>query len=205
MSQYSRFIRPGYFRIDCNRYPQSNVFTSVYKDNTDSKIIIVAINTSTETKDQTFIFENFSVEMFTPYITSETKNCSQENDILVSNDSLNVTLGAESITTFVSSGDIIVTIENSSFTPVQSFNLYQNYPNPFNPTTTIKFALAKTCNVTLGVYDLVGRLVATLVNEKLEVGYHTVEFNASNLASGVYFYTLDTGDFIQTRKMFIIK
>jgi DUF1680 family protein len=86
------------------------------------------------------------------------------------------------------------------------FKLNQNYPNPFNSTTTIKFALLKTSPVSLEVYDIVGRSVATLVNnEELEAGYHTVDFNASNLASGVYFYKLKAGGFSSVKKSVLMK
>jgi DUF1680 family protein len=85
------------------------------------------------------------------------------------------------------------------------FKLNQNYPNPFNPTTTITFALPKACTVKLKVYDTVGRLITTLIDKKLEAGSHTVDFNASNLASGIYFYLLKAGDFSSIKKSVLIK
>jgi photosystem II stability/assembly factor-like uncharacterized protein len=86
-----------------------------------------------------------------------------------------------------------------------TFSLHQNYPNPFNPSTTIKFDLPQSSNVRLSVFDLLGREVSVLVNEKIEAGYHSVEFNASNLSSGVYFYRLQAGDIVQTRKLLLIR
>jgi len=86
-----------------------------------------------------------------------------------------------------------------------SFNLYQNYPNPFNPVTKIKFDLHKTVHVVLIIYDILGREVATLVNEKLNAGSYEVYWNASAYSSGVYFYRLTAGDFIETRKMVLLK
>lgn len=83
--------------------------------------------------------------------------------------------------------------------------LYQNYPNPFNPFTKIKYQLAKNSNVTLKIYDLLGKEVATLVNESLKAGIYETEFNASNLSSGIYYYRLITGDFSDTKKMILIK
>lgn len=85
------------------------------------------------------------------------------------------------------------------------FILYQNYPNPFNPLTTIKFAIPKTVNVELKVFDILGREVKTLVNESRNPGYYEVQFNASNFASGVYFYRLRADDYIKTSKMLLIK
>lgn len=85
------------------------------------------------------------------------------------------------------------------------FSLSQNYPNPFNPVTTINYQLPMSGNVTLKVFDVLGKEVASLVNEKKEAGSYTVEFSVTNLASGTYFYRLKAGDFIQTKKMIILK
>jgi hypothetical protein len=87
----------------------------------------------------------------------------------------------------------------------KDFALSQNYPNPFNPTTNIKFAIPKSGFVKLTVTDMTGREVATLINEQLNVGSYEYTFNASNLASGVYFYKLTSGDFVSTKKMTLIK
>ncbi len=89
------------------------------------------------------------------------------------------------------------------------FILFQNYPNPFNPSTRIQYQLSSISRVVLKVYDVLGNEVATLINEELSIGKYEVEFNASsgirNLASGIYFYQLTAGDFIQTKKMVLIK
>jgi len=87
----------------------------------------------------------------------------------------------------------------------KDYALSQNYPNPFNPSTTIKFALPKDGFVTMKVYDISGREVARLVNEVKKAGYHDVLFNASNLASGVYFYRIQSNDFVMTKRMVLIK
>ncbi len=88
---------------------------------------------------------------------------------------------------------------------VYDYALMQNYPNPFNPTTTIQFAIPAVSDVKLEVFDMLGQKVSTLVNRRMEAGLHTVNFNASNLASGVYFYRLQSGSFMQTKKMMLIK
>jgi hypothetical protein len=85
------------------------------------------------------------------------------------------------------------------------FSLSQNYPNPFNPATTIKFALPVSGNVTLKVFDVTGRLVSEIVNGNLQAGLHEVNFNASNLSSGAYFYKLETKDFTDIKKMILVK
>jgi hypothetical protein len=85
------------------------------------------------------------------------------------------------------------------------FVLHQNYPNPFNPKTNIGFQVADNGLVTLRVYDMLGREVVTLVNEKKQAGSYEVEFNASNLASGVYFYKLAAGNFSAVKKLILMK
>jgi hypothetical protein len=86
-----------------------------------------------------------------------------------------------------------------------TFTLEQNYPNPFNPTTSISFSLPETGTASLRVFDMTGREVATLVNGMTERGTHTVSFDASNLGTGVYFYTLQSGSFTTTKKMVLVK
>jgi glucuronoarabinoxylan endo-1,4-beta-xylanase len=113
MSQFSRFIRPGYLRINATSIPQSNIYLSAYRS--DSKVVIVVVNNSPSSKDQTFTFANGSVAKFTPYVTSQTKNCEQGNDISVTNGSFTTTLDASSVTTFVSDASL-VPVEMLSFT-----------------------------------------------------------------------------------------
>jgi polyhydroxybutyrate depolymerase len=84
------------------------------------------------------------------------------------------------------------------------FFLSQNYPNPFNPSTTIRYELPQTSHVTLSVFDMLGRQVAMLVNEKKEAGVQEIRFDGSNLASGVYFYRLQAGAFVETRKSLLL-
>jgi hypothetical protein len=86
-----------------------------------------------------------------------------------------------------------------------SFILEQNYPNPFNPSTTIKFRISDFGFVSLRVYDILGNEIATLVNSEKPSGVYEVEWNASNVPSGVYFYQLKTGAFVQTKKMLLLK
>jgi len=85
------------------------------------------------------------------------------------------------------------------------FVLHPNYPNPFNAATTISFELAIPANVKLAVYDLLGREIAILVNEYLEIGNYTIDFDASDIVSGVYFYRMRAGDAVETRRMVLLK
>jgi hypothetical protein len=106
----------------------------------------------------------------------------------------------------VTGNEITIGIINISNEVPAHFILNQNYPNPFNPSTKIRFALPKTANVTLRVYNSLGQVVATLVNnERVEAGTKEVTFDASKYASGIYFYTMSAGDFTQTKKMILLK
>lgn len=101
---------------------------------------------------------------------------------------------------------IIIGVKNVSNEVPGEYSLEQNFPNPFNPSTTIRFNVSKSSNATLKVYDITGRLVATLFeNEAVTPGKKEVEFNAANLSSGIYFYTLSSGDFKDTKKMILVK
>jgi hypothetical protein len=94
--------------------------------------------------------------------------------------------------------------EETGSTPTE-FTLQQNYPNPFNPNTQIKFSVPQTSNVKIIITDILGREVATLVNDNLATGNYSVNFNASSLSSGIYFYTLITDNFKQSLKMILMK
>lgn len=88
----------------------------------------------------------------------------------------------------------------------KGYSLQQNYPNPFNPETSIRFNLPSQSNVELKVFDITGRVVTTLVNNEIVApGIKEVKFNASNLASGIYFYSIKAGSFTDTKKMILVK
>ena len=96
----------------------------------------------------------------------------------------------------------VVEVERHTFS---SYLLEQNYPNPFNPATTIGFGVQNKSNVRITILNAIGEEVAILLNEEREPGYHQVEFNEVNLPNGVYFYSIQTGDFVQTKKMILLK
>jgi glucuronoarabinoxylan endo-1,4-beta-xylanase len=85
------------------------------------------------------------------------------------------------------------------------FTLHQNYPNPFNPRTAIRYELPGSSHVTLAVYDVLGREVALLVNETQPAGAHVASFEATSLSSGVYFYRLHAGRFIDTKRLLLVR
>lgn len=102
-------------------------------------------------------------------------------------------------------GTVVAVESKNAKRTVSSFGLFQNYPNPFNPTTLISYQLPVNSAVVLRVYDLLGREVAKLVDERQSAGTHSVSFNASNLPSGVYFYRLQAGVFSQSKKLLLVK
>jgi Secretion system C-terminal sorting domain len=101
-------------------------------------------------------------------------------------------------------GKILTDVKALPVVP-KMFALSQNYPNPFNPSTVISYQLPVNSHVVLKVYDILGREVATLVNEREQAGTHGVKFDGANLPSGVYFYRLATQGFVRTMKMILLK
>jgi hypothetical protein len=115
--------------------------------------------------------------------------------------------------TFTSGGQVlsyrqrlgfVTGVDDAASMPTE-YDLSQNYPNPFNPSTKIGFRVTDYGLVTLTVYDVLGREVQTLVNEERQAGAHSVEWNAAGAASGVYFYRLQAGGFVETKKMLLLR
>jgi len=100
---------------------------------------------------------------------------------------------------------ISVTDVEQNNSNLAEFKLHANYPNPFNPSTTIKYSLSEALFTSLKIYDAVGNEVAVLVDELKSAGEHQIEFNAAGLSSGIYYYTLQAGSFIETKKMILMK
>jgi hypothetical protein len=96
-------------------------------------------------------------------------------------------------------------IKNQANTKLLVYSLNQNYPNPFNPTTILQYEIPKSSNVKLIIYNTLGQSVKTLVNEEKNPGKYTVSFNAGALSGGIYFYTIKAGDFVETKKMVLLK
>jgi hypothetical protein len=149
----------------------------------------VATTSSTKTQSSTQIFRTTSGSIITGW--GDDRNGS--SDIYIQNVSINGTLG--------NPNDIK---QNSNIIP-NKFSLKQNYPNPFNPSTTIKFSISENSFVSLKIYDVNGREISELVNKNLSQGEYEATFDARNVSSGVYFYTLRTGKFIETKVMSLIK
>lgn len=100
-----------------------------------------------------------------------------------------------------------ITITNIGDDPsnLASFKLFDNYPNPFNPSTTVRYSIPEASFTSIKIYDALGNEASSLVNENKQAGTYEVEFNASNLSSGIYYYTLQSGSFNETKKMILMK
>ena len=125
----------------------------------------------------------------------------------LTNDGTNlfVATGVEGLWHMTISALGVTSVPNDGRDLPSKITIAQNYPNPFNPSTEISYTLTKTSKVSLKVFDLLGREIATLVDGKNEPGQHSVSWNAINVPSGVYFYRMVAGDFVQTKKMILMK
>jgi hypothetical protein len=156
------------------------------------------------------------------------ENLSTENVIMINSDKYPIRIKAEGINVSLRdriNGEILnkelndgdeLSLTNNKITSLVvtgkitedqplSYQLYQNYPNPFNPVTTISFSLPRESQVNLSVYNILGEKVKELKNEVMKPGYFEVQFDASAIASGVYFYRIQAGDFVSTKKMILLK
>ncbi len=102
-------------------------------------------------------------------------------------------------------GDLITDVQEPRISSPRAYSLSQNYPNPFNPTTIIRFSLPRPEKVMLAVFDLLGKEVAILLDEEVDAGEHSVIFNSKNLATGVYFYRIQAGTFVKTKKLIVLR
>jgi len=113
-------------------------------------------------------------------------------------------VGSGSSNVYFDRQDWVTDVTSETSIP-EVYSLEQNYPNPFNPSTTIKFSIPEQTNVTLKIFNSIGQEVASLLNGEMAAGNHSVDFNASKLSSGVYFYRIDSPSFTSTKKMILIK
>lgn len=206
-SHFSRFIRPGYTRVH-SYVPFDLDFqqfsATAYKDS--SRIVIVALNGESTDRDYTFTIEDRTPLQVKLYRTSNSQNMERLDDIELDGNTYTVNVPAQSVTTFVAEGNQSVSNEIEEGSDLsESIHLMQNYPNPFNPATMIRYRLTESSKVTLKVFDMTGREVATLVEGVIPAGNHQVRFDGSNLSSGIYMYRLQAGDRVRSQKMTMIK
>jgi polygalacturonase len=116
---------------------------------------------------------------------------------------INVTSGPRII--YEPRSQLVTDINDNHATVPAGYSLLQNYPNPFNPTTTIKFSVPKTMHVSLSIYNSMGKEVSKLISKDMSVGVYTAMWNASGFASGVYYYRIVAGNFIETKKLLLLK
>jgi hypothetical protein len=206
--------------IDSMRYPPIAMisinptelnFGQVTVDSSETKTFTI-----TNYGDEDLVISNITSNepVFTVNITSAIVPPDSSQDVEVTftptvvksyNGKIEVTHNAAgSPDSVIVTGDGIVTGVEEELQPL-IFSLEQNYPNPFNPNTVIKYSIPEVSKVMLKLFNLLGEEVITLVNEEKVAGSYEVEFNASSLPSGVYFYQLKAGDFVDTRKMILIK
>jgi phosphatidylserine/phosphatidylglycerophosphate/cardiolipin synthase-like enzyme len=140
--------------------------------------------------------------------SSSAENSNNENTLIIQNDRVANLYLQEFAARYKEAGGsdpIILSVEQINSAVPAKFELLQNYPNPFNPTTHFQFSIANLQFVTLKVYDVLGKEVATLVHETKQPGTYQVEWNASSLASGVYFYQITAGEFVSVRKLLLLR
>ncbi len=187
--------------IDCHMPPASKSAVGMQAGNGwrgDVKTHIMAINTDAVTREAMFNAEGTLVELDGSGLAAVTLDyaclrCHTSEDVAWAS---SYAIGIHT--------NGIVAVDDSKQIPV-AFELEQNFPNPFNPATTIKFSLPKASDVKLNVYSVEGSLVAELVSDKMPSGSHTIEFDASNLASGVYVYSIQADQFVSSKKMILLK
>ncbi len=182
-------------RIEIEGQPNSVVFSGVVTSSTSTNFQLsvpsFSINSST-----VFINSSFTQIQSSSIQTGQTVN-------VWASQSQNGSLQAVQVQQISGS---ITSVDNGNKESVPTtFELKQNYPNPFNPSTSISFTMAKTENVTLKIFNIIGQEVATLINGQMSAGSHLVTFNAANLASGIYFYQLKAGSQIAIKKMVLLK
>ena len=146
----------------------------------------------------TFMFDSVVVEPNTTAICS--LNTNSPTPILEVDLNGDLTIDTTYIPVVITA---VENVENQELQLPKEYSLSQNYPNPFNPTTTIKYYIPNSVVVKLIIYDLLGKEVKTLVNDFQQRGEHSIKFDGSSLSSGVYFYCLRAGDFMQTKKLML--
>jgi len=202
--QYYKFIRPGAIRIDIFSSDEQ-VPCLAFKHNEDRTLTLVMINKSSDPKSVQVGGSGLPVS-FDSYTTAENRNFTMGEKIGRGGV---VLLPASSITTLVGYYDGPVSVEETEALPT-SYGLAQNYPNPFNPTTTIEFQLPKTTNISVKIYDVLGREVRVLADQPYSAGVHRMNWDGLDntgrkVATGMYFYRLYSKEFIAVRKCLLIK
>jgi hypothetical protein len=199
--QYSKFISADWKRITAD-VDTSMLRASAFINPDGNNLTVVVLNVKSQTQSMNFDIQDFNIDSGMVVRTSDTESGSVISNNYDGKSALD--FPARSITTLSFTGALTTEVDGAPMIP-GVFSLSQNYPNPFNPSTMIDYTLAKESFVRLKIYDVLGREIKTLVDEKESVGKHTVQFDASGLTSGIYFYRITAGKFSQSQKMILIK
>jgi hypothetical protein len=193
----SQFTPPNQY-FSPNAYPSSNYFLQINLPNLEKLVIIftngdfhAALNNPNQNFNFTYILYNDSI--------SGTRKISENYSANFIADSLELWSIKEIY------NNIVVTDLEEEALSLTDYQLSQNYPNPYNPSTKITYTIPERSNVSLRVFDLLGSEVAELVNGELDPGRYEISFNASQLSSGIYFYKIQAGSFVETKKMILMK
>lgn len=213
IGNYSKFVRPGWRRIEATKAPVKNVYIAAFKNSKTGEFAIVAINKSSTDQTITFELVGFECDTVTPNVTSATLNL-ESQEPLSAGSSFPAELGGKTVTTFVGKTDVTAVSDQTSTQNPELLTLKGNYPNPFYSSTTIKYELKRTANVTLSVYDTLGRMVWALALGIKSPGIHSVTWDGSSksaqtLPGGVYFYRLHAVSngtvYVKTFKILLVK
>ncbi|MBE0570147.1 MAG: serine hydrolase [Ignavibacteriaceae bacterium] len=220
-SDLCRFTTAGPVVIDSlivtyNQFPRTYTIKAAVKNESQSVTLEnLYINMSTDDSSITYISGSLSINSLAPgqtIIPSGSFTVRVDTNTFSGEFKFNFNIYSNTLLYWYDSFTYIITeVEDNESLPF-TYNLEQNFPNPFNPNTNIKFRIADFEFVSLKVYDLLGREIVTLINEEKPAGEYEVEFNASNLPSGIYFYQLratpgggQAGSFVETKKMVLIR
>lgn len=207
MSQFSRFIRPGFMRIHTDGPDAaSGVSVTAYRDS--STVVFVAVNDASSPRNVAFNVVGGMGDVASRHVTSATQNVERLDDVHLSDDGFSdngfsTTLDANTVTTFVSEYQA-VSRENVDI-PTGSYRLSPNHPNPFSSSSIIEFVVPGTSDVALHVFDILGRPVATLLDGMVSPGRHRVRLDASGWPAGVYLYRFRADGVVMTRRMTLVR
>jgi glucuronoarabinoxylan endo-1,4-beta-xylanase len=199
--QYSKFIASDWKRVTAD-VDTSILRVSAFTSPAGNKLTVVVLNIKSQTQSMNFDIQDFSIDSGMVIRTSGTEAGDTVSNSYDGKSTLD--FPARSITTLSFTGALVTNVDSKPVMPGEC-SLSQDYPNPFNPSTTIDYSLAKESFVQLKIFDVLGREIKILVDEKESIGKHTVHFDASDLNSGVYFYRITAGGFSQSKKMILVR
>jgi Secretion system C-terminal sorting domain len=187
----------GYYKLNLVGSDFLNIQIGMFKGNQSIGTGILQISANATSYTQ------FTVPFF--YFTADTPDSCLIAIGILNSGGIQVNLGSYFLLDDITLQGDASGIDNQNSTTTQAFELSQNYPNPFNPSTNINYQVSTGGLVSLKVYDVLGNEVATLVNEEKPAGKYSVNFDASDLSSGIYMYKLTAGSYVQTKKMILMK